>query len=136
MPYGIDTTVDMVQSRPLKSSPDCTSPNTCSEQLMPSHHPVLCLRQLSKRPIHMAIDRVRGTSFTFGPYEGLNVKLDRETGSSRCLRRHLSQRLGRRNARVARETSNLSPKRACRGRVRCMAGEPPDQAGQGRREAE
>jgi len=33
MPYGIDTTVDLVQCRPLKSSPDCTSPDTGSEQL-------------------------------------------------------------------------------------------------------
>jgi len=52
---------------------------------MPSHHPVLRLRQLSKHPIYMAIDRVRGMSFTFGPHEGHNVKLVRGAGSSRSL---------------------------------------------------
>lgn len=57
MPYRIDTTVDLVQCRPLESSPDRTSPDSGSKQLMPAHHPVLRLRQLSKHPIHMAIDR-------------------------------------------------------------------------------
>ncbi len=102
MSYGIDTTVDLVKCRPLESSPDCTPPDTGGEQLMPSHHPVLRLRQLSKHPIHTAIDCLRGTSFTFGPCEGLNVKLGREQRSNRSLHRHLSRRLTHRNARVAR----------------------------------
>ena len=88
MPYGIDTTVDPMQCRPLESSPDCTPPNTGSEQLTPCHHPVLRFRQLSKHPIHVAIGRVQGTSFTFGPCEGHNVKLIGGPRSSRSLRRH------------------------------------------------
>ena len=88
MPYGIDAAMNPMQSCPLESSPDCTPPDPGSEQLMPSHHPVLRLRQLSKHPIQVAIDRGQGTSFTFGPCEGLNVKLVRGAGSSRSLHRH------------------------------------------------
>lgn len=102
MPNGIDATVDPMKSRPLEPSPDCTPPDAGGEQLMPSHYPVLHLRQLSEHPIHVATGRSQWTSFTLGPREVLNVKLFRGAGSNRGLHRHLSRRLAHRHARVAR----------------------------------
>jgi hypothetical protein len=88
MPHGIDPTMNQVQRGSFDATTDCSPPNTQRQQLMPSHNPMLRLRQLCKNPIQVTSALPPRTRFTFGPCEGLNVNLVRREDPGRHSTRH------------------------------------------------
>ena len=75
MPNRIDTAMHGMQCATLDPPSDRPTTNTGLEQLEPTHHPVLRLRQLTQHPVHADFSSFRLTRFAFGPRWGLNVNL-------------------------------------------------------------
>ena len=101
MANRVDAAMDEVQPTSLEPTPDRPSSNPDGQQLMPPHHTMLRLRQISQQTIGVRLTPGIRTRFTFNPPEGLNVKLGRGGPPSRRLACHRPM-LARAGARVAR----------------------------------